>query len=193
MELMKLLETRRTYRRFDQSKKIEKSILDDMKKSLRLASSAANLQPLRYLFITDEKLVSEVFPCTKWAARLPKEIGEPKEGEKPVLFVVVMYDEKDKSKWVDTDAGLAMSNLTLTAWNYGIGSCIIDNVNREEFYKVCDIPKNMVIQSVIGFGYPTHKSSVVDMDESGEVAYFVDEKRDYFVPKRDIEDIVQEK
>ena len=109
MELMELLKTRRSYRRFDQSHKIEENIIEDMKTSLRLASSAANLQPLRYMFITDEKLVSEVFPLTKWAARLPKELGEPKEGEKPVMFVIVLYDEKDKSKWVDTDAGLAMS------------------------------------------------------------------------------------
>ncbi len=189
MELMELLKTRRTYRRFDQSHKIESNVIEDMKTSLRLASSAANLQPLRYLFITDEKVVNEVFPLTKWAARLPKELGEPKEGEKPVMFVVVLYDEKDKSKWVDTDAGLAMSNLTLAAWNHGVGSCIIDNVNREELYKVANIPANMVIQSVIGFGYPTHKSEIVDMKDD-QVGYYLDENKDYFVPKRDKKDTI---
>lgn len=189
MELMELLKTRRTYRRFDQSHKIESNVIEDMKTSLRLASSAANLQPLRYLFITDEKVVNEVFPLTKWAARLPKELGEPKEGEKPVMFVVVLYDEKDKSKWVDIDAGLAMSNLTLAAWNHGVGSCIIDNVNREELYKVANIPANMVIQSVIGFGYPTHKSEIVDMKDD-QVGYYLDENKDYFVPKRDKKDTI---
>lgn len=189
MELMELLKTRRTYRRFNQSHKIEQNVIEDMKTSLRLASSAANLQPLRYLFITDEKVVNEVFTLTKWAARLPKELGEPKEGEKPVMFVVVLYDEKYKSKWVDTDAGLAMSNLTLAAWNHGVGSCIIDNVNREELYKVANISSNMVIQSVIGFGYPTHKSEIVDMKDE-QVGYYLDENKDYFVPKRDTKDTI---
>ncbi len=189
MELMELLKTRRSYRRFDQSHKIEENIIEDMKTSLRLASSAANLQPLRYMFITDEKLVSEVFPLTKWAARLPKELGEPKEGEKPVMFVIVLYDEKDKSKWVDTDAGLAMSNLTLAAWSHGVGSCIIDNVNRDELSKLVKLPENMVIQSVIGFGYPTHKSTIVDIKEN-EVAYYLDENKDYFVPKRETKDTI---
>lgn len=189
MELMELLKTRRTYRRFDQSHKIEDNVIEDMMESLRLASSAANLQPLKYIFVRDENIVEKVFPLTKWAARLPKELGEPKEGEKPVMFVIVLYDEKDKSKWIDTDAGLAMSNLTLAAWNHGVGSCIIDNVKREELYKVCDIPKNMVIQSVIGFGYPTHNSTIVDMSQ-GEVAYYLDENKDYFVPKRKSEDVI---
>ncbi len=43
--LMDLLKTRRTYRRFEQ-KEISQEIIDEILEAARLASSAANTQPL---------------------------------------------------------------------------------------------------------------------------------------------------
>jgi nitroreductase len=46
-ELMNLLEERRTYRRFDESRAIPDDAVNDMKRSAYLSSSAMNRQPLR--------------------------------------------------------------------------------------------------------------------------------------------------
>ena len=190
MELMNLLETRRTYRRFDQSKKLSDEIIGDIKKSIGLASSAANLQPLRYTFVTEDVLSEKIFNSIKWAARLPRELGTPKEGEKPVMYVVVWYDEKEKNTWIDIDLGLAISNMTLAAWNHGVGSCIFGSMNPEEVRQIMEYKEGTQVASIIAFGYPTHKSTLVEL-EDGNVAYRLDENKDYLVPKRAIDDIVE--
>ena len=190
MELMKLLETRRTYRRFDQSKKLPENVINDIIKSIGLVSSAANLQPLRYTFVTEEVMTEKLFNSVKWAARLPKELGTPKEGEKPVMYVVVWYDEKDKNTWIDIDLGLAISNMTLAAWNHGVGSCIFGSMNPKEVRDLMGYNKNAIVSSIIAFGYPTHTSTLIEMEDN-QVAYSLDNEKNYIVPKRKLEDIVE--
>ncbi len=53
-ELMGLLEGRRTYRRFEQ-KEISREILEEILQAARLASSAANRQPLSYIVVQDRE------------------------------------------------------------------------------------------------------------------------------------------
>lgn len=63
------------------------------------------------------KRCQEVFAETKWATYLPKEQGQPKAGEEPVLFIGVVRNLKQPN--CDTDAGLAVSNMTLQRGNHG--------------------------------------------------------------------------
>lgn len=190
MELMELLKTRRTYRKFDQNRPVSQSIIDDILLAARISSSACNLQPLRYLVIKSPQKTEQLFPLTRWAALLPKELGQPKEGEHPVLFILVVYDSRHKTKWIDTDAGLAISNMTLAAWNHGVGSCIMDNIDRAEIKKICGIPQETEIHSAVAFGYPLHQSRIVSIKEDGNTHYFLDEENNYCVPKRDLRQMV---
>ncbi len=128
-ELMGLLEGRRTYRRFEQ-KEISREILEEILQAARLASSAANRQPLSYIVVQDREKVEQVFAHTRWAGALPPEVGQPREGEKPVLFIGVV-ENLDINQDCDTDAGLAISNMTLAAWNHGVGSCMIGACNKD--------------------------------------------------------------
>ena len=98
----------------------------------RYASSAMNKQPLQYVVVKTPQKVKEVFSYTKWAGSLPPEQGQPKAGEEPVLFVGIVENMDLASAYTDTDAGLAISNLTLAAWNHGIGSCIIGACNKQK-------------------------------------------------------------
>ena len=183
MDLMTLLETCRTYRRFDQYKKIPSEVIEEILAAQRFASSACNQQRLRYLVVKTPELVEKVFPFTKWAASLPPEIGTPKEGEHPTLFILVLYDRRKKNKWIDTDAGLAISNMTLAAWNHGVGSCIMDNVDRTKLRQVLELNETLEIHSVIAFGYPSHHSTVVAAEDEKKLGYYLDVNRDYYVPK----------
>ena len=88
-DLMRLLEGRRTYRRFKQ-RQIPQEVLDEILYAARLASSAANRQPLSYIVVRDERKIAEVFVHTRWAGALPPELGQPKEGERPVRFIGVV-------------------------------------------------------------------------------------------------------
>lgn len=186
--LMELLATRRTYRRFEQ-KEVAQNIIDDVLMAARLASSAANKQPLSYIVVKDADKVQKVFEQTRWAGYLPPEVGQPKADEQPVLFVAVVQN-LNINRDCDTDAGLAISNMTLAAWNHGVGSCIIGACNKEKLSEMFGLTEEQKLHTVIAFGYPSHESSIVDAYMDGDIKYYVDEKKDYLVPKRKLEDVV---
>ena len=77
MEIMKLMEWCRSYRRFDQSKPIPEAVLERIMEAARLANSASNRQQLRFIVVRSPEMVEKIFPFTHWAAILPKEVGTP--------------------------------------------------------------------------------------------------------------------
>ncbi|MCM1185808.1 MAG: nitroreductase family protein [Lachnoclostridium sp.] len=186
--LMELLETRRTYRRFEQ-KEIDQSIVDEILLAARLASSAANRQPLSYIVVEGKNRVAQVFEHTRWAAALPPKLGQPKEGEWPVLFIAVV-ENLDINRDCDTDAGLAIGNMTLAAWNHGVGSCIIGACNKQKLSELFGLTENQKLHTVVAFGYPSHKSTIVPLYQGEEFSYYLDDNKDYVVPKRRLADIV---
>ena len=186
--LMELLKTRRTYRRFVQ-KPVGQEIIDEILLAARYASSAANRQPLSYIVVRDAEKVAEVFGYTRWAGALPPELGQPKENERPVLFIAVVKN-LDINPSCDTDAGLAISNMTLAAWNRGVGSCIIGACDKASLSKLFGLTEKQELHTVVAFGYPSHESHIVDVENPAETKYYLDENKDYMVPKRKLEDVV---
>ena len=189
MDIMELLKTRRTYRRFEQ-KAVSDDILEEMLTAARYASSAANKQPISYVVVKTPEKVKEVFDLTKWAGYFPNDAGRPKEGEEPVLFIGIVENLNISKNYADTDAGLAISNLTLAAWSYGVGSCIIGACNKHKLSELFGLTKEQQLHTVVAFGYPSHASHIEDVKD-GEITYYLDENQDYVVPKKKLEDMVK--
>lgn len=187
MDIMELLKGRRTYRRFKQTP-VPQEVVEDILEAARLANCSRNKQTLRYLVIDKPEDMDEVFACTTWAAALPPEQGRPKSGEQPVLYIAVLKDAADGGM-TDVDAGLAVGNMTLAAWAKGVGSCILGAINRPRLAKLFGLGDTTNVHLLIAFGYPSHKSTVVPA-ENGELSYYLDENRDYCVPKYAKEEIV---
>ena len=187
--LMELLKTRRTYRRFRQ-REIPQETVEEILEAARLASSAANRQPLSYIVIREPEKTAQVFGFTRWAGALPPELGQPKEGERPVLFIAVV-ENLDINRDCDTDAGLAIGNMTLAAWNRGVGSCMIGACDKAALSELFGLGENQKLHTVVAFGYPSHESHIVDMESPEEYKYYLDENRDYVVPKRKLSDVVR--
>ena len=89
-EIMTLLEGRRTYRRFDETRQIPDEVITDMKNAARLASCGMNRQSLRYIFVRTPELVNAVFDITKWGAALPD--GQGTLIRNITLFAVLIYE-----------------------------------------------------------------------------------------------------
>lgn len=191
-EIMTLLEGRRTYRRFDESRQIPDEVIADMKKAAQLSSSAMNRQPLRYIYVRTPEKVNAVFELTSWGGALPNGAGRPKVGERPTLFVVILKDKALTTKFTMLDEGLAASNLTLAAYAHGVGSCILGSVKADKLCEMLDIGEGYIVDNVIGFGYPAHKSSIVEISDGEDTKYYLDENRDFVVPKRRLEDTVKD-
>ena len=52
-----------------------------------------------------------------------------------------------------------------------------------------DKQERLRLHSVVALGYPAHKSHLVPVQEN-DVRYYLDENRDYCVPKRAMQDIL---
>ena len=55
------------------------------------------------------------------------------------------------------DAGRVIQNMQLAAWNFKVCSGIFTGIDRDSFRKDYDIPEELNISAVIGFGYPARK------------------------------------
>ena len=187
MNAMELLTTRRTYRRFAQ-KAVPQDVVDDIVQAVRLSSCGANRQAVRLVLVQSPEMVAKMQPLVHWAAYLPPEQGQPKPDETPVLFVAVCQDESLPG-CNDTDTGLALANMTDAAWAHGVGSCIMGAIDRPAIKELLGLGENLRLHSVVACGYPTHKSHLVAM-QNGNVKYYLDDARDYCVPKRPMEEIL---
>lgn len=189
MELMSLLEGRRTYRRFAQAP-VPRAVIDDMIEAVRLSSSARNAQPIRLLIVARPADVAAVNSLVKWAGALPPELGTPKPEERPTLFVALLQDTSLGGEQ-NTDAGIALANLTLAAWNRGVGSCIMGAIDRPRLRELFGLPEQFALHTVVALGYPAHRSHVVPLGADGSVKYYLDDARDYCVPKRSAQEIAR--
>lgn len=188
MDIMPLLEGCRTYRRFAQ-KPVPQDVIDDIVKALRFSSSARNGQPIRLLLIQQPEAVDAVFSHVKWAGALPPELGTPKPDERPTLFVAVLDNGPGQH---DTDAGIAVANMTLAAWAHGVGSCIMQAIDRPALTRLLHLPETQYLHSILAFGYPTHQSTLVPVPEDGSLTYYLDDRKDYFVPRYCEETLAQD-
>ncbi len=177
----------RTYRRFKQER-IPDEILYELLQNARIANSAMNAQVLRYVLIKDEEAVKKIQPFFHFAGMLPKELGQPKEGEQPTAFII-LYQENPTNPWADIDTGIAARTITLDAYTHGIGSCIMGHVEYAKIRKLLDIPEIWIPKLAIALGYPDHRSTIVEMPKTGDVRYYLDDNKQYYVPKRSLTDI----
>ncbi|MBS3783573.1 MAG: nitroreductase family protein, partial [Anaerolineae bacterium] len=89
--LEELIRKNRSYRRFDQQESVSMETLRAVVNLARLSASGANLQPLKYMLVSDPKTNEIVFPHTRWAGYLEDWDG-PAEGERPAAYIIILGD-----------------------------------------------------------------------------------------------------
>ena len=189
MSVMDSLASRRTYRRFAQ-KPVPPDVAHDIVEAVRLSSCGANRQAVRLVMVQSPELVAKVQPLVKWAAYLPPEQGTPKADELPTLYAAVVQDTAIPGD-LATDTGIALANMTLAAWDKGVGSCIMGAINKPALTELLHIKEPEKLAIMVAFGYPTHEAHIVPLTGETGVKYYLDENRDYCVPKRSAEEIAR--
>ena len=89
----------------------------------------------------------------------------------------------------DVDIGLALGSLTAAAWAHGVGSCIMGAIDRPALTKLLGLPEGLRLCYMVALGYPAHESHLVEIQD-GSVKYYLDENRNYCVPKRGMKEIL---
>ncbi len=188
MGVMDIIRARRTIRFYEQ-RAIPVNDLRELVEAARLAPSGGNVQPLEYVVVHDEEVVSQTFPTLAWAGNVAPRRNPP-EGKRPVAYVVVLINREVRSSGGEHDAAAAIENLLLAAWEKGIGGCWIGSVDRDEVRGIHGIPDHLATDSVVSLGYPAEQPVAEDTSES--VEYYLDEADTLHIPKRRLADILHE-
>ncbi|SHF30989.1 Nitroreductase [Mariniphaga anaerophila] len=182
-----LIMKNRSYRRFDNSVKIENSQIEKWIELARFSASGRNMQPLKYVICTDENVTRKIFPFLGWAGYLKSWRG-PAENEQPVAYVAVLLDKSLAENYY-CDDGIALQSILLGAVEDGFGGCIIGSVNKGKVAKVLQLPENLDILYVIALGKPS-ETVVLEDAETGKIEYWRDENEVHHVPKRPLSELI---
>jgi len=183
MDVYRAILKRRTIRIF-KDKKIPKGILKRLANAGRLAPSARNLQPLEYLVINNQKILDLIFENVYFGGQV-EELR--KKENRPVAYILVLVNKKIRFEGFEHDVGLATENIVLTAFEEGIGSCIMRAFERGKLVKILKIPKKYFLDLVITLGYPAEKPKI---EEGKWKKYWRDKKGILHVPKRKLREIL---
>ncbi len=181
-----ILLKRRTIRRF-QEKPVPFSLLKKCVNAARLSPTASNAQPLEFVIVNDKEQLRRMNEAVYFGGAV-KRRGRVK-GEEPKAFIVILANKgKLDEKYVGMDVGIAAEAIVLTACEQGVGSCIQGAVERERIKGVLGIPDAFEVPLVVALGFPKEKP--VAERPTKDLDYWVDEKGELHVPKRDLEEVM---
>lgn len=194
MTFYELVKRNRSYRGFDQQRRISREELEELVDCARITPSAANRQPLRYDLVWEPAETAGVQALTKWAAALP-ERHLPDPGKEAAAFIVILQE----TEWVrnaascQIDVGIAAQTMLLAAVEKGLGGLMIGNFNREGLTELRGYPEHLVPQLVIAIGKPAEKIELTEVQPDGSTKYYRDEQDIHYVPKRRLKEVIWER
>ncbi len=186
MSLYDVIMSRRTVRQF-KPEPVPRTLLERLANAGRLAPSAANRQPLEFVVVDDKEICDRIYPCLNWAAYIAP-AGDPRPGQEPAAYLVVLVNTGIRDKMHEWDAGAAIENMLLAAWEERVGSCWLISVDKEKVRDILAVPESYRVESVVALGYPAEEPVVEDLEDS--VKYWKDESGRLHVPKRRLQDVI---
>ncbi|MBN1108736.1 MAG: nitroreductase family protein [Bacteroidales bacterium] len=187
MKLKDYVVKTRSYRRFDESVRVDIAILEELVDLARLSASGANRQPLKYMLVNSPEDCSRVFPSVQWAAYL-KDWDGPEPGERPSAYIIILGDMSVTDTF-GVDHGIAAQSIMLGATEAGLGGCMIASIKREQLRSEFNIPGKYEILLILALGKPT-ENVIIDTVKDGDIRYWRDDDHNHHVPKRELSELI---
>lgn len=141
-------------------KEVEKEKLDRILEAGRMAPSACNSQPWRFIVVNEPELRKKIAKASS-----AKGLGFNNFiDQAPVLLIIVREKPKiisriggsvkDKDYSV-IDIGIASENICLQASAEGLGTCMLGWFDEKKVKELLGIPKSKRAELVITLGYPS--------------------------------------
>mmetsp|Transcript_8215 Transcript_8215/g.4353 ORF Transcript_8215/g.4353 Transcript_8215/m.4353 type:complete len:193 (+) Transcript_8215:831-1409(+) len=190
--IKELIKGNRSFRRFDESQRVDKETLKWLVNLARLSGSAANIQPLKYIISSNQNTNSMIFSCLSWAVYL-KDWHGPEDGQRPAAYIVILQDRTlSKDDWCYYDCGIASQSILLGAREKGLGGCMVGSINKKKLSKALKIDPHFKILLVIAIGVPAEKVVIETVNTNNNIRYYRCSNDIHHVPKRKLEDIIIE-
>ena len=165
MDFLDLVTSRQSDRAYDKNRPVEEEKLERILEAARLAPSACNAQPWKFVVVNDPALSVKVGKASaglgmnKFAKDAPVHILIVEES----MNVTSLLGSKIKDKYFPlVDIGIAASHICLAAEAEGLGSCILGWFDEREIKKLVGIPQNkrLLLDITIGYSLKPKKPKV---------------------------------
>jgi len=155
MEVFAAIRKRRSIRLYER-KPVNEEKLNRVLEAGRLAPSADNRQPWRFVVVTDDKIKE----------KLGTAYDEEWFFSAPVIIVGCAVPEEawvrmDGQEYWMVDVAIAMQNMILTATELGLGTCWIADFDEEAARKALNLPLGVRVVAMTPLGYPAEEKRPV--------------------------------
>ena len=149
MDFTAVIKTRRSVRAYS-DRPIPHEVLGRVLEAARLAPSACNFQPWRYILVQDAAARSQL-------AKLAH--NQHFVAQAPVVIVCCGKRYPNSNSWIGEslyliDLGIAIEHLALAARNEGLGTCWIGAFQDQPIKKLLRVPADYDIIMLLPMGYP---------------------------------------
>ena len=150
MDVFEAIQKRRSIRSYEPTPvPIEK--LRKVLEAARLAPSAGNIQPWRFIVVLDPDKRRKIAKGCRYGHFL---------AQSPVV-IVGCGDQKASPRWYAIDTSIAMENLVLAATGEGLGTCWIGVFNEKGIREMLKIPSDLKIVALLALGYGREKLDIL--------------------------------
>jgi nitroreductase len=173
MEVLEALKARRSIRKY-KSVPIPEDKLQRVLNAARLAPSAANMQPWKYVVVMDEDVKRQLAQaCSNmpWITRAPVVIVALANMDVAMAMIGGYMNS------APVDVAISLDHITLAAVSEGLGTCWIGAFREEKVVAALKIPSGFRVVSLMTLGYPEetpgptgrkHISEIVTYDKFEE-------------------------
>ena len=150
MDYFDVIRTRESVRDYNPVKPVDKDILIKIAEAGRIAPSASNKQPWKFVIVSSDNMLEKVRQCY------------PKDWYKNAPHILVVIGDRSKA-WVrkadeynsiETDLTIAMDHMILAAEAEGVATCWIAAFDNELLRNIMKLSDDEVIYSITPLGYP---------------------------------------
>jgi len=155
---LELVKSRQSDRAYDATRPVEQEKLDYILEAARLAPSACNAQPWKFIVVNDPEVkkqtasaISEkVLGMNSFACQAPVHIVIVEESAN---FTSSIGGTVKQKHFPHMDLGIAAAHITLAAAEQGLGSCIVGWFNEKKIKGILQIPASKRPVLLIMLGY----------------------------------------
>ena len=134
---------------------VSESQLEYILECARLAPSAVNLQPWRFIVVKSEAVRQQVQSCYKreWIAKAPL-----------YIICVVRHQEewvrRDGKRHGDIDIAIAAEHICMAATEQGLGSCWVCNFDATRLHELLGLEPDEEASVIVPIGHPAAELEV---------------------------------
>ena len=154
MELKEAIKKRQSIRDY-QDKPVPEEKLTRVLEAARLAPSANNMQPWKFVVVTDSKRRQELARAANRQTFV---------GQAPVVIAAVATNpESIMSSGIPryaVDLAIAVDHMTLAAVDEGLGTCWIGAFSQQRVKEILNIPDRYRVVALLPLGFPAEETAM---------------------------------